>query len=110
MKKWYGTLRHPIFKGISALSRGILKIKHFNVDSSNTELLFRTNHSANQLSINGAVSSLCEEFAQWTPNHKELTVERSAANENEQLVDKVKQQEVNSLVQTPRNDNGTSDI
>ena len=30
---------------------------HFNADSSNTELLFRTIHSANQLSIYGAVSS-----------------------------------------------------
>ena len=71
-KKWYGTLscttegkwnstaaqmverfketRHPIFKSISALSRGILKRKknrntiHFNADASNTEFLFRTIH------------------------------------------------------------------
>ena len=84
-KKWYGTLSytpeakwdsisshmaerfkesgHPMFKGISASSRDFLKRKnnrdtiHFNVDSSNTELLFRTFHSANQLSIYGAVSS-----------------------------------------------------
>ena len=70
MKKWYGTPNYtpegkwdsvatemvgrfketgyPVFKGISALSREILKRKggrctiHFNADSSNTELLFRT--------------------------------------------------------------------
>ena len=82
-QKWYGTLSctpegkwdsiatemvghghfkdtgHPVFNGISASGRGILKIKggrctrHSNVDSSNTELLFRTIHSANELSING---------------------------------------------------------
>ena len=38
---------HPIFKGVSALIRGILKkkngrdTKHINADDSNTELLFR---------------------------------------------------------------------
>ena len=75
-KKWYGTLlytsegkwdatatqmverfkdtRHPVFKSISALSRGILKKKnnrdtiHFNADASNTELLFRIIHSVKQ--------------------------------------------------------------
>ena len=61
---------HPVFKSISALSRGILKRKnnrdtiHFNADASNTELFFRTIHSANQLSIYGAVSTWCEEFGQ----------------------------------------------
>ena len=67
-KKWYGTLsytpeeqwdstatqmverfketNHPVFKSISALSRGTLKRQggrdtiHFNADSSNTQLLF----------------------------------------------------------------------
>ena len=100
-KKWYGThcykpdgkwdsaapsmvqrfaeTGHPIFKGISALSRGILKRKqkrdtiHFNADSSNTELLFRTIHSASQLSIFGAVSNWCEEFGQ-NPNETETSV------------------------------------
>ena len=61
---------HPVFKSISALTRGILKRKnnrdtiHFNADASNTELLFRTIHSANQLSIYRAVSNWCEEFGQ----------------------------------------------
>ena len=77
-KKWYGTLSYtpegkcdstatqmverfpetgrPVFKSISALSRGLLKKKnnrdtrHFNADASNTELLFPPIHSAIQLS------------------------------------------------------------
>ena len=59
---------HPVFKSISALSRGILKKKsnrdtiHFNADASTTELLFRIIHSVNQLSIYGAVSNWCEQF------------------------------------------------
>ena len=49
---------HLVFKSISALSRGILKQKkgitsiHFNGDSMNTELLFGTIHSVNQLTVN----------------------------------------------------------
>ena len=52
---------HLVFKSISALSRGILKQKkgetsiHFKGDSMNTELLFQTIHSVNQLSVYGAV-------------------------------------------------------
>ena len=76
-KKWYGTLPytpegkdtgHPVFKSISALSRGILEKKngqdttHFNADASNTELLFQIIHSVNQLSIYGAVTNWCEQF------------------------------------------------
>ena len=100
---------HPVFKSISALSRGIQKRKngrdtiHFIADSSNTELLFRTIHPANQLSIYGAVSSWCEEFGQ-KPNEKEPTSEK----ENEQQLKNVKPQEVRSLVQTPRSDNPAS--
>ena len=50
-----------MFKGVSALSRGVQKQKngktsiHFNGDSTNTELLFQTIHSVNQLSVYGAV-------------------------------------------------------
>ena len=53
-----------MFKSISALSRGILKKKkgrdtiHFHGDSTNTELLFQTIHSLNQLSIYGAGGEL----------------------------------------------------
>ena len=57
-----------VFKGISALSRGIQKKKkgretiHFNGVSIKTELLFQTIHSANQLSIYGAVANWCQQF------------------------------------------------
>ena len=57
--------RHPFFKSTSALSRGILKERrgrctiHFNGDFMNTELLFPTVHSVNQLSVHGAVASWC---------------------------------------------------
>ena len=89
-KKWYGTLLctlegkwdstaarmverfkdtgHPLFKSISALSRGILKKRnnrdtiHFNADASNTELLFRIIHSVHELSIEGAASNWCEQI------------------------------------------------
>ena len=129
-KKWYGALScapegkldftttmmverfketgHPVLKSISALSRGILKGKknrntiHFNADASNTELLFRTIHSAN-----GAVSSWCEEFG-LRPNEREPTSARFVTKENEQLLKNVKPQEVNSLVQTPRSDDPVS--
>ena len=54
---------HIVFKSISALSRGIFKQKkgrftiHFNGDSVNTEILFQTVHSANQLSVYGALAN-----------------------------------------------------
>ena len=54
---------HPIFIGISALNRGVLKrrqnksIIHFNRESTNTELLFQTIHSATQLRIYGAATT-----------------------------------------------------
>ena len=59
---------HLVFKSISASSRGVLQQKkgktsiHFNGDSMNTELLFQTVHSANQLSVYGAVANWCYEF------------------------------------------------
>ena len=134
-KKWYETLSytpegkwdsiakqmlerfkktgHPLCKSISALSRGILKRQncrdtiHFNAESSNTELWFRTIQPANQLSIHGALSSWCEEFGQ-KPNEKESASERFVAKENEQLLKNVKPQEVTSLVQIPRSDNPAS--
>ena len=70
--RWWNESKKPVtqysWSQFSALICGILKKKkkggrctvHFNADSSNTEFLFRTIHSANQLSINGTVSSWCE--------------------------------------------------
>ena len=57
----FGESGHPVNKGVSPLARGILRKKsnketvHFNAVAWNTELQYRTNHSANQLSIYGAV-------------------------------------------------------
>ena len=131
-KKWYGTHSctlegnwdssatqmvkrfeesvHPVFKSISALSRGILKRKnnsdtmHFTADAPHTELLYRTIHLAKQLSFYGAVSSWCEEFG-LRPIEREMTSDRFVTNANEQQLKNVKPQEVNSLVETPkRND------
>ena len=96
------------------MSRGILRRKnhsdtiHFNADASNTELLFRTIHSANQVSVHGAVSSWCKEFGQKIPHQKESTLEWFVAKENEQLLKNVQPQEVNSLLQTPRSDDPAS--
>ena len=59
---------HLVFKSTSALSRGILKQRkgrrtiHFNGVSVNTELLFQTVHSVNQLSAYRAVTSRCNLF------------------------------------------------
>ena len=88
---------HPVFKSISALSRGILKQKnrretiHFNADASNNELLYRAIHSATQLSIYGAVACWCEEF-DLKPDE---TSERLTKTENEQILKDVRPQEVN---------------
>ena len=89
---------HPVFKGISALNRGILRrggrcTKHFEADSSNMELLICTIHSANHFSICRAVASWCEEMAQRIPSQNELTAEKSVAEENEHLLKNVKPQE-----------------
>ena len=67
VQRFQGT-GHPVFKSISALSRGILKKKngretiHFNGDSTNTELLFQKIHSVNKVSIYGAVAKWCQQF------------------------------------------------
>ena len=64
-----GTGSSSISRASVLLSReGVLKRKnnrdtmHFTADASNTELLYRTIHSANQLSICGAVACWCQEL------------------------------------------------
>ena len=59
---------HPVFRASSPLSRGVLKSKgggklsiHFCADEGTIETVVRTIISVNQLSIYGAVSTLCEE-------------------------------------------------
>ena len=60
---------HPIFTATSAVSRGTLKRRngkstiHFNGDFTNTELLFQTINSVNQVSIYAAVTNWCYIFA-----------------------------------------------
>ena len=68
MVKRFQESGHPVFKSISALGRGTRKRKnnrgtiHFTAGASNTELLYRTIHSASQLSIYRAAACWCEEF------------------------------------------------
>ena len=103
-KKW----KSDFFRGISALNRGFLKRKggrcpiHFNAESSSAELLFRTIHSANQLSFYGAAASWCEDLAQLIPGQTHVFMETSVAKANGQLTQKLEPQEGDSLVHTPR--------
>ena len=65
----FGESGHPVFHATSPLSRGTLKSKgggklslYFCPDEGTIETVFRTIISVNQLSINGAVSDLREEY------------------------------------------------
>ena len=107
---------HPVFRGTNALNRGFLKREggrctiHFNAESSKPDLLFRTIHSANQLSICGAVASWCEELAQLILGPTHLSMEKSVAKVNDQLPQKLEPQELDTSVQTPRrNDEASGD-
>ena len=60
---------HPTFRATTPLSRCILKSKghgklsiHFTADYPTIETVFRIIISASQLSIYGAVATICEEF------------------------------------------------
>ena len=60
---------HPPFRATTPLSRGQLKSKghgklsiHFTADYPTIEKVFRIIISANQVSIYGAVATICEEF------------------------------------------------
>ena len=60
---------HPTFRATTPLSRSILKSRghgklsiHFTADYPTIETVFRIIISANQLSIYGAVATICEEF------------------------------------------------
>ena len=128
-KKWYKTLpytpegkldstanqmverikdtSHPVFKSISALSRGILQKKNdrdtiqFNADASNTELLFRNIHSVNQLSIFGRVANWCEQFG-LTEEERELARPLARTESvTKGVLSSVNSQEVKLLVSSP---------
>ena len=60
---------HATFRATTPLSRSIVKIKghgklsiHFDADEHTIETIFRIILSVNQLSVNGAVAAICEEF------------------------------------------------
>ena len=96
---------HPVFNSISALSREFLKRKkgketiRFDGDSLNTELLFRTTHTVNQLRICGAVANWSEQFG-LTEEQKGRENLRSV---NKSFLTSVKFHEVQLLVSPPKN-------
>ena len=60
---------HPSFRATTPLSRGILKSKghgklsfHFTADQDAIDTIYRIILSVNQLSVYGAVATVCEEF------------------------------------------------
>ena len=60
---------HPVFRATIQLSRGQLKSKghgklsiHFAADVDTIDTIYRIILSVNQLSVNGAVAAICEEF------------------------------------------------
>ena len=106
--KWYSNSKKlPVFKGVSTLSRGVLKQKksktsiHFNGDSMNTELLFQTVHSANQLSVYGAVANWCCQFGS-TEEEKG----RANTTVENKILTKLKPEEVQLLVSPPKRATG----
>ena len=64
--------RHPVFRSTSPSSRGVLKSKgggklpiHYCADPATIETVFRTSTSVNQLSLYGAVATMCEEYESY---------------------------------------------
>ena len=63
MVKDFGRAGHLVFKGISALNRGVMRKKknkdiiHYNGKSFNVKLLYRMIHSANQNCVYGTVTN-----------------------------------------------------
>ena len=53
------------------------------------EDVIRTIHSANQLSMYGAVASWCEQCAQMIPGETSTIMDKSVAKENNQLSQKL---------------------
>ena len=60
--------------------------------------MLRTIHSANQLSVHGAVSSWCIDLAEKMHGQTSTGVDRSISDENDQLTKRLDPQEVGSLV------------
>ena len=97
------------------LSRGTLKRKsprntiHFTADSGNIELIMRTIHSPNQLSVYGAVSSLCMNLSQRVQGQEDSArVSMSTSEENEQLSQQLDPHEVGSLSRSSHRTQGAA--
>ena len=95
---------HPVFTGASsALNRGVMKGKnkkdtiHFNGESSNTELLFRISHSANQVCFYGAVTDWSQRLGRREAEREE-NCSQSTQNLNSRTLKSVDAQEVNSFL------------
>ena len=92
---------HPVFKGVSALNRGILKRKggrctiHFNAGSSNTELF------VSRTSLSKSAQYWCEELTQRDSGSKRVDRGEVRRKRERTATKNVKPQEVNSLVHTP---------
>ena len=65
-------------------------------DSLHCRIYQYTIHSANQVSIFGAVASWCEELAQTIPGQTHMIMEKSVAKTIDQLYQKLELQEVDS--------------
>ena len=98
--------RHPVFKEINSLGRGFLKKKkgkdtiHFNGEHSNIDLLYRTVHSANQLSTHGAVTKRCETQSRTDSGKKTHYGSESARRKSREI--DMKREELKSLVDIPK--------
>ena len=71
---------------------------HFTADSRNIELMLRTFHSANQLSVYGAVSSWCIDLTETMHDQTPTGVDRSISEESDQQSNELDPQEVGSMV------------
>ena len=86
--------KHPVFPGVKASSRGILRQMkgktsiHFSAEATNTELLFEIVFSTNQLSINGAVSNWCYQHESSEGEQPRVSSEQEK-NINQGLMDSV---------------------
>ena len=93
---------HLVFKSISAFESWDLEAKesktsiHFNGDSMNTELLFQTLHSVNQLRVYGAFGNWCHQFGS-TEEEKG----RASIPVDNKILTKLKLKEVQHLVSSP---------
>ena len=71
----------------------------FTADSGTSELMLRTIHSVNQLSIFGALSSWCDKLAEKMLGQTSLEVHKCISKVNDQFSKQLNRQEVGSLVQ-----------